>query len=266
MTASDSDRGSASALRGWLSEVYFPSLVDPSIPVAPAASPVASLATRLGAKATVDDPLQGRATGQAAIAQLLASTAAWLHARAATYEGGGFVTGTDRDVTVGSLRLTRAGAAAIVPVAVVAERRRSREVELRVYFPTDPASGDARRRSESLLPPTTDLVLAVPVASFLDALAAGDVDAAVATFEHDGSLVDAAGTSHAQGAGGLRGFLERFVARRAGDGRTIQRAGAVDDGRRCAVEIAVTAPGLMLFERGDSGILTALRLYGDLDA
>ena len=96
-----SDRGGSSGLHGRLSEVYFPALV---------AAQTAALAQRLGDRATIDDPLFGRASGMAEIAPRLAEIASWLAVHDAAFDNFGFVTGSDRDVTEGALALTVNGA------------------------------------------------------------------------------------------------------------------------------------------------------------
>ena len=94
------DRGPPVSLRGWLSDIYFPVLVDDD------EKSVAALLQRLGSKATVDNPIFGRANGIAALERSLADVSAWLKAHKAVYAKTHFTTGVDRDVTEGSLSLT----------------------------------------------------------------------------------------------------------------------------------------------------------------
>jgi hypothetical protein len=271
MFASGPDRGPPSALRGWLSDVYFPALLDVSM----RERALDALGSRLGAKATVDDPLHGRAEGLPAIQQLLKATADWLVEHSASYERVAFTTGTDRDVTEGTLALTFETKTVDLPIAVVAERRRSREVELRIYYATQSIVSERRKRPPLVAPPGEPLVLAPSVSDFFDALAKGDVSAVAATFEQDGALRDARGLQHRKKDGALLTFLDGLVAGGAfGGGLELQRGGAADDGRTCAVEHTLVKargrdvdpqPGLMMFERGDSGLISALRVYGDLE-
>jgi hypothetical protein len=250
--------------------VYFPSLLDVSM----RERAIEALASRLGAKATVDDPLHGRAVGLPAIQEHLKKTADWLGEHSASYERLAFTTGTDRDVTEGTLALAFENKTVDLPIAVVAERRRSREVELRIYFATQSIVSERRKRPP-LVTPAEGLVLPPAVGDFLDALAKGDAKAATAAFENDGSLRDARGLQHGKKDGALLAFLDGLVAGGAfGAGLELQRGGAADDGRTCALEHTLVRargrdvepqPGLMMFERGDSGLLNALRVYGDLE-
>lgn len=235
---------------------------------------IESLGARLGAKATVDDPLQGRAAGLEAITEHLKKTADWLVEHSASYERVAFTTGTNRDVTKGTLALTFENKTVDLPIAVVAERRQSREVELRIYFATQSFAG-ARRKRPPLVAPSADLALPAPIGEFVEALAKGEGKAILATFEHDGALRDARGLQHGKRDGALLTFLDGLVAGGAfGLGLELQRGGTADDGRTCALEYTLVRargrdvepqPGLMMFERGDSGLLNAVRVYGDLE-
>jgi hypothetical protein len=253
-----------------LSDVYFPALLDEG-----RAKALDALASRLGAKATVDDPIQGRATGLPPVGDQLKRAAEWLSKHSASYHRLAFTTGIDRDVTEGTLSLTFESKTVDLPVAVVAERRRSREVELRIYHALQPLESGSRTRArivadnpEALVPPA--------VAGLLEGLSKGDVGAIEAAFEADGAIRDARGLTHARSDKALRAFFEGLVAGGAfGGGLELQRGGAADDGRTCALEYTlvkargkdVTPPqaGLLLFERGDSGLIRVARLYGDFE-
>jgi hypothetical protein len=269
MFSNGPDRGPPSALRGWLSDVYLPALLDPA-----RERSLEALASRLGPKATVDDPLQGRATGLPAIPVLLRSTAEWLAAHSAAYERLAFITGVDRDVTEGTLSLAFEDKTVDLPVAVVAERRRSREVELRVYHATSPVSPGRGVRAP-LVAPAPDLLMPPPIEAFLNALAKGDASAVAVTFQADGAVRDPRGLQYATRDDALAGYIDGLVAGGAfGAGLEVQRGGAADDGRTCALEYTLVRArgrdvppqaGLMIFERGDTGLLRAVRLYGDLE-
>jgi hypothetical protein len=261
------ERGAPSNVRGWLSEVYLPALV---------ASQPEQLVHRLGGRATVDDPIFRRATGMPALASYLDRAAAWLTERGAAFETLVFTTGSDRDVTEGMLALTADGKRVSVPVAVVAERRPEREVEIRLYYSTRAILGTSTTRSP-LVPREDELPLPPPVAAHLLALSRGDADAIVANFENAGTLRDAAGVTHAkdgQEGGAMRTYYDKLFAHGADGepGLTLLKGARADDGRTCALEYTVTRlhgrdvspqPGLAVYERGESGLLRAVRLYHD---
>ena len=263
------EREGTSGLRGWLSDVYFPALVSVQ---------AEQLVRRLGDRATVDDPIFGRANGPA-LPRYLEEVAQWLSKRGAAFEKVAFVTGSDRDVTEGMLALAFDGRPVRVPVAVVAERRPEREVEIRLYYSTEPIKGTRAVRSP-LLPKDDEVAVPPPVAAHLDALARADLAGIVASFEPGGMLRDSAGRTFVrdESGGALRAFYEKALAPSGpgGPGGLLVLKGArADDGRTCALEYTVVrargrdvAPqaGLAVYERGESGLLRALRIYEDVEA
>ncbi len=234
--------------------MYFPALLDGAL---------GPLAARLGSRATLDDPRVGRASGLPAIEVQLKKSAEWLSELGATYERGQFTTGIDRDVTEGTLRVKKADENVEVPVAVVAERRRSREVELRVYYHANLfAKADHVRAPYAVDNPS--VALPSLVIDYLAARKRGDSTGALACFEENGVLRDSAGCAYGRANDTLRAFLEKSEA------REWQACGYADDGRTCALEYTLVrhgaqdvppAPGLAVFERGDSGLFRAIRVY-----
>ena len=259
-TARGGERGEPSSLRGWLSEVYLPAL---------AGAQTEQLARRLGDRATVDDPIFGRSNGPA-LGAFLEEVAAWLAKHAGAFEQVAFTQGSDRDVTEGTLSLTFDGRRVAVPVAVVAERRREREVEVRLYYSTRPISGANAVRSP-LLPQDDEAAVPPPVSAHLEALKSGSVDGVVASFENDGTLRDAEGVSFAKEGGALRARYERLFA--GHPGLEVLKGARADDGRTCALEYTIVRvhgksvppqAGLAVYERGESGLLRAVRVYEDV--
>ena len=259
MFGNEPDRGPPTSLRGWLSDVYFPALLDDAL---------GPLSIRLGPRASVDDPLFGRTAGLPALDGMLEQVKEWLTKHAASYTRGLFTTGIDRDVTEGTLSLTVDGAAIDLPVAVVAERRRSREVALRIYYTTAPLGGKATPRA-ALVTQDSELVLPTLVTDHLEAMKKGNVDQVLACFESDASLVEPSGAARSNADGSLRAYYTKILS----NGWEATCGGAADDGRACALEYSLnkiagrmSAPqaGLMVYQKGDSGLLHALRVYDDI--
>jgi hypothetical protein len=262
-----SDRGAASNVRGWLSEVYLPALVS---------AQAEQLVRRLGSRATVDDPIFGRTTGMPTLSHYLDQAASWMTARSAAFERVAFTTGSDRDVTEGTLAVTVEGKRVSVPVAVVAERRPEREVEIRVYYSTKPIHGTATVRAP-LVPRDDELTVPPPVAAHLQALGRGDLDALVGSFEDGATLRDPTGETHVKTAvgGAMRAFYEQLLAPGGGPrgpGIDVLKGARADDGRTCALEYTIARlhgrdvppqAGLAVYERGESGLLRSARLYHD---
>jgi hypothetical protein len=240
------ERGAASTLKGRLADVYVPALVEGSLQ---------ALSRRLGNRATIDDPLFGRASTLSSIDPLLEKFAN--HFKDATYRQVASATGVDRDVAEGVL--TRDGHE--TPIAVVAERRRLREIELRVYY----ASGQSDRRSRGpiLEAATGDAGVSQVVSHVLEALRKGAVERVVAAFEESSRIVDPAGKAWSKRDGGMGNWVSDVGSR-----LHFAPCGTADDGRNCCIEAVITRkpagdpePAALTFERGDSGLLRELRFY-----
>lgn len=253
------DRGTASSLKGRLADVYVPALVSGA---------VGALSKRLGNRATIDDPVFGRASTLSSIDPLLEKVAARFEAARTTYRHVASSTGVDRDVSEGVL-LTPVGAGSgasvtETPIAVVAERRRLREIELRVYHATETAGG--RKARAATHDSRDDVAIPQIVAHVLEALRKGAVERVLSAFEEGSRWIDPLGRAHAKRDGAMAAFISRLGTRVG-----LEPSGAADDGRTCCIEVLLTRrlpsgePELaaLSFERGDSGLLRELRLYYD---
>lgn len=252
------ERSPPSALKGRLADVYVPALVSGSIE---------ALSRRLGNRATIDDPLHGRASSLVSIDPLLGRVASFFAEGKAAYEHVCSTTGVDRDAAEGRLVMTLRGETRVLPVAVVAERRRLREIELRVYYTAEGAAADRKPRAP-LVPQGPQLALASLVESIFDGVKKRAIDQALAGFEEASHVVDPSGRHHGKHEGAMGSFLADL-----GDA-DIEITGSADDGRTSCIETTVTrrvrgeiarepSPALFAFERGDSGLVRELRIYWD---
>lgn len=262
--AEDRQLTASSALKGRLADVYVPALVEGSLE---------ALSRRLGNRATIEDPLHGRASSLSSIDPLLEKTATRLKEARATYRHIMSTTGVDRDVSEGLLTMQPPGAADLVlcPVMVVAERRRLREIELRLYYASDPSA--PRQPRVPLL--QNDDLKNVPqiVAHILEALRKGAIERVLSAFEEGSRFVDPRGRVACKKDGAMSTFLDELGGR-----IDLVPMGTADDGRTCCVE-ATLPTGLprkgmggpppmrdaesaaLAFERGDSGLIRELRFY-----
>ena len=243
------ERSPPSALRGRLADVFVPALVSGA---------VEALSRRLGNRATIDDPLCGRASSVASIESLLARVASYFAAGGATYEHVCSTTGVDRDASEGRLAMRIGGQLRSVPIAIVAERRRLREIELRMYYAGEPGGGHKPR---SPLSASAETPLASLIEGIVDGVRRGQLERALAGFEEAARLVDATGQPHGKADGALGAHLSEL-----GD-LDLQLAGGADDGRTACIEGTIArrgsgrTPALFAFQRGDSGLVNELRIY-----
>jgi hypothetical protein len=249
------ERGVASALKGRLADVFVPALVDGALE---------ALSRRLGNRATIDDPVFGRASTLSSIDPLLTKSAERFRAAKMTYRHVGSTTGVDRDVSEGVLVAPgEKGEVSESPIAVVAERRRLREIELRLYYVVGATTPQRRVRSP-LQAATEDVAMPQIVSHVLEAMRKGAIERVLAAFEEGSRWVDPSGRSHAKRDGSMAGFIASLGGR-----LELAPVGAADDGRTCCIEGIVTRqrplhepePAALAFVRGDSGLLRELRLY-----
>ena len=219
----------------------------------------------------VYDPRYGEMRGHKRLRQFVRQSEAWLAEQQAQVETvAGTVVG-HRAVVELLAHLVQDGQERAWPVAIVAESPDDRSVVFRSYFSQWALNGKRPLRPAILEPGTAhpgDVV-----GRYQAALAAGDAEGAVATFEPDGYYREPNGPSFAHhGAGGLGAFFTRCFS--AGGGIGLQNCAVTDDGVRCAVEYNCVRwgrhdlppqAGIGVYERGPDGLLAAVRIYDDIE-
>jgi hypothetical protein len=218
-------------------------------------------------------PVRGRIRGVRAFEAYVIDTKAWLTERNITVEDLTLVVEERRGFGEVVLHLDGENGRVDLPVAEVADREPDRRIkELRIYYSSWPLTGRHANRPP-VLQPDPALRESDVVAEYQRALAAGDVDAIVATFEPDGYAREPAGGSHVhRGADGLRAFYEQLFSN--GGGIPLEHCAVIDDGRTCMLEYNVVRwgrtelppqSGVAVYVRGESGKLAAARIYDDVD-
>jgi SnoaL-like protein len=217
------------------------------------------------------DPVRGRVKGVRAFEAFLAETNDWLAQHNARVEDVQHVILEHRGFEEVVLHLDRDAGPVELPVAVVADRAPDRRIEeLRIYFSGWPLTGRHAIRPP-VRQPDPELRLSGVVADYQRALATGDVEAILATFQADGYVREPAGGRYVhRGPGGLRAFYEESFSN--GGGIPLEHCTVIDDGRACALEYNVVRwgttrlppqAGVAAYVRGESGKLAAARIYDD---
>ena len=195
----------------------------------------AAIAAAFAGAPSIDDPFAGAVRGAAALDAFVAERHAWLAARAARLSPGPITRAAGRTVVEAVLHLHHEGRDVDLPIAVVGDDAPDGRLRaLRVYHSASGRSrattASARRCCGAIRPRTSTGA----VAEYQRALAAGDVDAIVATFEADGYFREPSGEPWVhRGPAELRKFMTQILG--AG-GIGIDHATVTDDGKTCAIE------------------------------
>jgi hypothetical protein len=224
----------------------------------------------------LDDPRSGHLEGTAAFVSFVADQAAWLRERDAVVENVALTRTPTRTVEEVVLRLLaddEGDRRVELPVAVVGDRNPDRTLKaIRVYHSMWPLTGGHRVR-EPLLPRDPNLVVPDVVGEYQRALAAGDLEAVLGTYEEDAYAREPSGGEYVyRGKEKLREVYSAQFAN--GGGIPLEHCTVTDDGVRCAIEFnsvrwGVTEippqAGVAVYERGSSGRLAGGRIYDDVE-
>jgi hypothetical protein len=217
------------------------------------------------------DPVRGRVKGEQAFREFVSETSTWLRERNVSVEDIEHVVLETRGFEEVLLHFDGETGPVDLPFAIVADRLADGQIdELRLYYSSWPLASRHISRPP-LLQRDPALHESDVVAEYQRALAAGDVDAVVATFEADGYAREPAGGQFVhRGADDLRAFYTSLFSN--GGGIPLEHCAVVDDGRACALEYNVVQwgrtelppqAGVAVYVRGTSGRLAAARVYDD---
>jgi hypothetical protein len=218
-------------------------------------------------------PVRGRVKGHRAFERFVPEINAWLTERNAVFSPVERILTPRRGIEETIMTLDGDQGRVEVPVAVAADRNDDgRIIELRIYWSMWPLTGEHHHRAPLL---TSDPGLREPdvVGDYQRALAAGDAEAVVATFEADAYVREPAGSAYVhRGHDELLAIYQRFFSN--GGGIQLERCALTDDGRACALEYNILRwgrteispeAGLAVYIRGTSGKLASARIYDDAD-
>jgi SnoaL-like domain len=234
---------------------------------------VDALVGSFAAEPELHHPVRGRIKGALAFGQFVTDTKMWLNERNVGVEDVNFIVLPRGGVEEVVLHIDSDDGRIELPLALAADRNDDgRIIEIRIYFSTWPLTGRHAIRPP-LLQPSGEVQEPDIVGDYQRALAAGDVEAAVAAFEPDSYVREPAGDAYIhRGTEQLRALYELFFSN--GGGIPLEHCAVFDDGRACALEYNVVSwgrtelppeAGIAVYVRGDSGKLSAARIYDDSD-
>jgi hypothetical protein len=239
-----------------------------------AGEPEALVGSFAARQPVLDDPRVGYVEGVRELRAFASGTAEWLRERDAVVENVALTRTSTRTVEEVVLNLLADdGARVELPVAVVSDRNLDRTLKvIRVYHSTWPLTGEHRVRPP-LLPADPNLHVEGIPGDYQRALAEGDLEGIVATFEPNGYAREPSGAAYLhRGIEALRDLYAHMFANSGGIG--LDHCTLTDDGVRCAIEYngvrwgTTEIPpqaGVAVYERGGSGLLAAARIYDDVE-
>jgi hypothetical protein len=219
----------------------------------------------------LDDPRLGRISGRQAFAAWADATREWLAEHDAEIRPVDRIVTPGRSIEEVAVDLTIDGERRELPVAIAVDRDDGgRPTAIRIYHSMWPLIEDHRIRPP-LLAGDPDLVGPDIVGEYQTALAAGDLQAILDTYEEGAVVREPAGGPYVfSGRENLRRIYTLQFAN--GGGIPLERCHITDDGRACALEYNVVRwgatelppqAGLAVYVRGASGKLAYGRIYDD---
>ena len=218
----------------------------------------------------LDDHRVGHVAGARRLRAFVNGTADWLRERDAVVENVALTNTPTRTVEEVVVRLLADdGVRVELPVAIVSDRNPDRTLKaVRAYHSMWPLTGGHQSR-EKLLPRDPDVAVPDVVGEYQRALAEGDLEGVLATYEEDAYVREPSGGEYVyRGKEKLREIYTSQFSNGGGIG--LEHCTLTDDGVRCAIEYncvrwGVTeippAVGVAVYERGSSGRLAAARIY-----
>jgi SnoaL-like protein len=218
-------------------------------------------------------PVLGRVRGARAFEAFVMTMKAWIEATNVSVDQVQRVVTDRRGFGEVVVHLDRESGQVDIPYAIVNDRHPNGRIEeLRVYSSRFPLTGDHAIRTP-VLQADPELRAADVVGEYQSALADGDVDAIVATFEADGYAREPAGGEYVhRGPEGLRAFYGHLFSNDGGI--PLDHCSVTDHEGVCALEYNVVRwgktrlppqAGVAVYVRGESGKLAAARIYDDVD-
>jgi hypothetical protein len=219
----------------------------------------------------IDDPQYRRVEGSGEIRSYRELSTAWLEERKARPRRLATTVGQTRTIGEFEVELIEDDRSVLLPVAIAVEPQPDGMAWARVYHSQWPLLGH-----HVIRPPLLDRDPSVRESDVLGeyqaALAAGDANRIVATFEPDGCFREPAGGEfRVCGTADLHEFFTRFFS--AGGGIVLEHCTVTEDGVRTALEFnavrwgSVDMPhqaGIAVYERGRSGLIVEARIYDDV--
>ena len=222
----------------------------------------------------VNDVREGRVEGRPGLERLVESTTKWLAGKRAYVQHLRTTNGPKRSISEEILHIDLFGKKIELPVGVLALKNAAGAIiAIHVYHTLWPLKHKHTVR-EAFVEPDPNAEHTGVVLSFVKNLGVGDIAGALQMFEPDLYLREASGPPFVHW--GTADVASYFVGLFAPGAPMIKKYTVTDDGRCAVMEFAVVGwagkawpreqhqAGLAVYERGESGLLRAIRIYDDV--
>jgi SnoaL-like domain len=230
------------------------------------------IAREFAGEPVIHDPRSGRVAGREALERFVAETSVWLDEHSAR---GMLIAATkneQREVQEWVVNLDIGEDGWNLPIAVVLDRAPGGIGEMRVYHSLWPLTGSHKVRPP-LLTGDPSIALEGAPGDYQRALAAGDVEGILASYEPDATTREPSGGPYSYvGADNIRKIYTMMFSN--GGGIPLEFCTATDDGTACAIEYNAVRwgrteippqAGVAVYVRGRTGRLAAARIYDDVE-
>lgn len=227
------------------------------------------------AEPVINDVRDGHVEGRAGVEHLVESTAKWLEGKRAEVQHLRTTHGAKRSISEEILHVDLFGRKIELPVGVLALKDTAGGIiAIHIYYTLWPFKHRHTVR-RAFVGPEADAKHTGVVQSFVMNLGVGDIAGALEMFEPDLYMREASGPPYVHW--GRADLASYFVGLFAQGAPMLQKNTVTDDGRCAAMEFAVVGwagkswpkelhqAGLAVYERGESGLLRAIRIYDDVD-
>jgi hypothetical protein len=236
-----------------------------------AAADAGAIEDLLGEGASIQQPLWGAARGAAEIQVMVSRAGGWLTDRRASVGHAATTEGAERVVAEQVLKLVIDGRSVDLPIAVVADGGAGAPMAIRTYHSSWPLSNTHVVRP-ALIAGDPSIVVPDVVGAYQRSLAAGDLEGILAAFEDDAYAREPSGGEYVyRGKARVRQLYTMLFMT---GGIPLEYCTLTDDGVRCAIEYncvrfgktqIVPQAGVAVYERGNTGLLAATRIYDDVN-
>ncbi len=218
----------------------------------------------------LNEPTKGPVQGKRAFDHFVRNYRQWMQRRNPRVDHIGSITGDNRTVEECILHLDYKGESIDLPVAVIADLEGDKFTQIRIYHSMWPLFKHHSVRVPTL--PVSDTLQVPPlIDQYMKCLSEGDAETIIGLFEKEAYVREPSGGEFKHT--GLSAVSTFYKMALSNGGIPLEHCTCTYDGINCAVEYTInkwgnndlpTQAGIAVYEKGSSGLLSAVRIYDDV--